>query len=292
MYTYNVYQLRLQSELKLEELFLSPVSNEYDVSIYFKTAHPLKTPVNQGLYYQTQPEVCYLEVPNIVRFLIRHGREILIDPLRHADENSIRLFLYSIAFPRLLIQRNYFLLQGAAIQIHGQNMAFLTHFGQGKSTLLAAFLQRQAHFINDDFCVFNAKLELLPGIPYLHLREDTLKKLGQLSAAFKQVRASIPKWIVPVTSMPLFKPITLNSIYVMKPTAQSMFRTNRLLGLQKIQCINQYIYQPNIVKGSGKSLFYFQKSPELAAQTSLTQIERPELTFKLDELVNHIMEVS
>ncbi len=292
MYHYDAYQLRFKSEIILNELAFAPPSNEYDVSIQLREVPLLSTPVLQSLYYQVQPEACRLEIPNIVRFLIRHGQEIWVEPLNHADEDSIRLFLYTIGIPCLLIQRNYFLLQGAAVQVQTKNIAFLTHFGQGKSTLLAAFLQHQARFISDDFCVLNPNFELLPGIPYLHLRENTLKKLQKTPSSLKRVRPTIEKWVVPISSYSLLKPLVLHTIYVIKPVPQSDFRITQLFGLQKIQCMNQYVYQPSIVRGSGKSLFYFQKCPELAAHITLIQIERPEFGFQLDELVNCILEAS
>ena len=182
MHTYSAYQLIISSELLLPELCSiddSITTEQPCISIVFGHARRESIPNMgvQGLYYHIQPEVCWLEVPNVSYFLIKHGREIVVEPIPGVDEDSLRLFLYTVCFPLVLIYHNFFLFHGGALQWAEQGVAFLAGFGQGKSTLLASFLKRNGFFLSDDICVLNQEGFILPGFPNLALREDTIKKL-------------------------------------------------------------------------------------------------------------------
>jgi hypothetical protein len=292
IHQYYTFQLVLNSVITLPELLrLHPADNtthSSKVSIQFGQNLSLENPKTQGLYYRVRPDYAWFEIPNLVRFLIAQGEAIDIEPLGATDEETIRFFLYTVALPCLLVQRGYFLLHGAALYLHRHAIAFLTHFSQGKSTLLTAFLQQhQAHFISDDFCALSPSGVLLPGIPCLHLYENTLKQLNISKNALRRTRPSATKWSYPVIN-PHTQPELLKAIYVIKPSHHPDLRIKKLFGFPKVQHMSQYIYYPDIIKGLDQSLFYFQQNPQLATQISMAEIERPENGFQLNELIECI----
>lgn len=306
MYTYSAYQLMLSSELLLPELCPIDASIENPIAIVFGHARREKVtnPRVQGLYYHIQPEACWLEIPNITRFLIKQGRYIIVEPFPGVDEDSLRLFLYTICIPLVLIYHNFFLLHGGAIHWGEQAVAFLANFGQGKSTLLASFLTRdylyskrsdptkasdlsaKSIFLSDDICVLNQDGVILPGLPHLQLREDSMKELGIEKNTLKRIRPTVQKWFVPVQQACYSQPDLLKTVYMINPTNRSDVQLTPLVGLKKVQYLKKYIYQPLLVKGLGKDLFYFYQCAALAARITATYVERAKHGFSWREFAN------
>ena len=228
----------------------------------------------QGLYYHIQPKACWLEIPNITRFLIKQGRQIIVEPFPGVDEDSLRLFLYTVCIPLVLIYHNFFLLHGGAIHWGKQGVAFLANYGQGKSTLLASFVKRADCFLSDDICVLNQDGVIFPGLPFLQLQEDALKKLEIDSTSVKMIRPTVQKWFVPVEPVFYSQPVLLKTVYIINPSNRSDVQLTPLVGLKKVQYLKKYTYQPLFVKGLGKDLFYFHQCAALAARTTAIYVER------------------
>lgn len=285
MVNYSAYQLIISSELTLPEL--TPVEGSVEalitkerphISIVFGYARreSVPCPVVEGLYYHIQPEACWLEIPNIARFLVIQGRQIIVEPFPGIDEDSVRLFLYTVCFPLVLIYHNFFVLHGAAMNWGGRGVAFLAEFGLGKSTLLASFLQlnRNYGFISDDICVLNREGMMLPGFPYLQLREDAIKKFDIDPTTLKLMRPQVKKWCVPVQQAFYPQPVLLNTVYILNPTNRPDMQLTPLFGLKKVQFLKKYTYQPMFIKGLGKERFYFHQCAALAARINTTYVER------------------
>ena len=79
-----------------------------------------------------------LEYPGAATFLIRGGREIVIDAAPGVEQRLIRLFLLGPALALLLHQRRFLVLHASAVMIDGAAVAFVAEKGMGKSTLAAA----------------------------------------------------------------------------------------------------------------------------------------------------------
>ena len=293
MHTYSAYQLIISSELLLPELCSIDDSITIEqpcISIVFGHARRESIPNMgvQGLYYHIQPEVCWLEIPNVSYFLIKHGRQIVVEPIPGVDEDSLRLFLYTVCFPLVLIYHNFFLFHGGAIQWADQGVAFLAGFGQGKSTLLASFLKRNGFFLSDDICVLNQEGFILPSFPNLALREDTIKKLDIEKAKLKLIRPTLRKWYISVEQAFYSQPSLLKMVYIIDPATRSEARITPLVGLRKIQYLKKNTYNPLFVKGLGKDLFYFKQCAFLAARTLVSCVERAKQGFLWDEFADLI----
>ena len=293
MYIYSAYQLIISSQLPLPELCSVDDSigkEQPSISIIF--GHARRESVHhegvQGLNYHIEPEACWLEIPNISCFLIKQGRQIIVEPFPGADEDSLRLFLYTICLPLVLIYHNFFLFHGGAIHWGEQGVAFLAHFGHGKSTLLASFLKRNSSFLSDDICVLNQEGFILPGFPHLQLREDVIQNLGIEKTALKLIRPTLKKWFVPVHPVFHSQPSLLKIVYIINPTNQPDFLLTPLVGLKKIHYLKKYTYHPIFVKGLGKDLLYFHQCALLAARTSVICVDRAMQGFQWDEFANLI----
>ena len=125
--------------------------------------------------------------PRSARFLIRGGREIVVEPAAGASERNVRLFLLGSALRRACCT--------SAASCPSTPMrsrwtdsavAFSGHSGAGKSTIAAWFHDRGHRILTDDVCVIgfdeSGRALAYPGIPRLRLWREALEASGRDAA--------------------------------------------------------------------------------------------------------------
>lgn len=122
------------------------------------------------------------EVPEIARYRIEGGREILVEARPGVSEEAIRLYLLGSALGILLHQRGLLVLHANAIVIDGAAVLFMGPSGAGKSTLAAWCAARGYPVLTDDICAVEVSagggITVLPGLTRLRLAADAARNLG------------------------------------------------------------------------------------------------------------------
>lgn len=115
-------------------------------------------------------------------FLVRRGREIVVDPAPEVEERVLRLFILGPALAVLLHQRGRLVLHASAVAIDGEVIAFPGGPGWGKSTMAAALHARGHGVVADDVTAVQLDMDrpmLVPGFPQLKLwPEAAVSSLG------------------------------------------------------------------------------------------------------------------
>ena len=123
-----------------------------------------------------------LEFTTAGRFLVRFGKEILVDPAPGSDDGVVRAHLLATAFGVLCHQRGITPLHASAINITNGFVAFVGESGAGKSTLAAALARRGHQIVADDVCFLridsNGDVKAWPGIARIRLWEAAMQILG------------------------------------------------------------------------------------------------------------------
>jgi hypothetical protein len=191
-----------------------------------------------------------LDVPDVARFRIAHGREILIDPAPGASERNLRVFLLGSAMGALLHQRGVLPLHANAVEIGGRAVAFLGRSGAGKSTLAAWFADRGHRILCDDVCAVTlddrgAPL-VLPGVPRLRLWADALVSAGRDSADYERSFDGQEKYDVPAASAAADRPLALAACYVLARVGEGEGegeRIDRLAGAAAVDALVANTYR-------------------------------------------------
>ena len=104
-------------------------------------------------------------IPDIARFLLNDGSEIVVAPESEASVTDIPIFILGTMFGILLHQREQIVLHASAVRVNGKAVLFCGSSGAGKSTLAAALAQRGYLLVTDDFSTVTAE-DL--GAPLVH----------------------------------------------------------------------------------------------------------------------------
>ena len=149
MFTYIAYGLGLCSDILLPELEACEAPIDLTIRLGKVNLEQLEV-VNNGHRFWGAPTEARHFFEHTGAFLVRDGREIIVDPLPAADERALRLSLLGPALALALMQRGRLVLHASAIAIDGHAIAFMGGHGWGKSTMAAALYQRGHDMVTDD----------------------------------------------------------------------------------------------------------------------------------------------
>ena len=156
--------------------------------------------------------------PEIGDFLIRDGKEIIIEPVAGVDDSLLRTVVLGAVLCVLLRQRGLLVLHASCININHKGVAFMGSSGWGKSTLATAFHTKGYDVLTDD--VLPIKVEknqavVFPSYPQFKLCPDAATSLGQDTQNLLPVSKNSFKVAYKLDKGFQQNPIPLQQIYIL-----------------------------------------------------------------------------
>ncbi len=162
-------------------------------------------------------------------FVVRNGREVVVEAAAAVDPAVIRLFVLGPVLAVLLRQRGLLVLHGAAVEVDGGAVLILGASGWGKSTFAAA-LHRHGHgLISDDAAAIDtrtARPVVVSGVPLLKLWPDAVAALGDSPDSLPRLRPNVDKRARRAASGGT-EPVPLERIYILAPGREQMIERLR-----------------------------------------------------------------
>jgi len=271
---YRIFGLTLRSEIPLEEL---PTANgrAADAEILYGTAGSPDGPNG----YSASEQGTLLRIPNVGRFLIHDGREIVVDPVPGASDRNVRLFLLGSALGALLHQRGLLPLHANAIEMEGKAVAFSGHSGAGKSTIAAWFHDRGRRILTDDVCVIGfdeaGRALAYPGIPRLRLWREALEASGRDAGEYSRSFDAMDKYDVPSERHAL-EPLPLAAIYLLRQAEEEMGGPSieRLQGVDAVETVVSNTYRGAYLRTIGRTGEHLAACLRIARQVPVFRAAR------------------
>lgn len=274
---YSVFGLRVRSRIALPELPEAEAGAVPDVTIGYGAIDA--PPADPG--YAATESGTLLTVPEVGRYLIRDGREVVIEAADGSSERNLRLFLLGSAFGALLHQRGLLPLHANVIDMGGRAVAFSGHSGAGKSTIAAWFHDRGHRILGDDVCVvgFDAAGRALahPGIPRLRLWRDALDASSRSPDGYERSFDRLDKYDVPTDGERRSpEPIGLAAIYWLRKAAEGTEATKirRLTGVAAVETLVSNTYRGAYLKTIGRTGTHLAACIQLARAVPIFSAER------------------
>ena len=152
-------------------------------------------------------------------FLIRNGREIIIDPAPGVDERILRLILLGPVFAILLHQRGILALHAAAVEIDGGAVVLMGPQGCGKSTLAATLYKRGHGILADDVTAIQFNGDNGPiSLAWISTAEalaGSCPSLGENPEELPRLEPGFEKRAYAINHRFAQKPLPLKRIYVL-----------------------------------------------------------------------------
>jgi hypothetical protein len=291
MIQYFAFGLNIQSDIDLPPL-LEVDFESSDVVVTAGSVSPngLKNPSIVKPFSQLADGEVWLHVPDVARFYISGGQNIVVEPEAGADSQTVLLFLLGSCMGALLHQRNQLVIHGNAIRFGDHCVIFAGGSGNGKSTLAAAFHRRGHEVLADDLAVIDEQLRVQPGYPQMKLWRDSAEKLGIDVAGLTKIRYQLEKYAYPIKQGFCESPLPVKMLYVLNTHHRDELLFEPINGVDKFTPLKFNTYREGYLEGLGLKGIHLQRCAQLAHTIDICRITRPEQGFQLEYLLDRIEE--
>jgi hypothetical protein len=291
MYCYDIYGLKVKSELHLPEA-KKDIFEKADVYIFFGDVEEPKIYERNNYVIQSKNESYdkyYMK--NIGGFVARRGEEIKIAPEEGAEEKGFRFLILGLAMGLILDQRGTVTFHASAVDLGKKSIAFAGPKGAGKSTAAAAFHDAGYPIITDDLLpvhLGNEKAYSIRGFPHLKLNPTS-------EEVFKEEEFSRVCNIDPKSSKRLYSPTNfstkrethLTAIYILDfQEGIDKYESEKLVGINSLKNILNVLYSFQMKKSASKIVS--KKCIKIANRVEVKIIKRPKEKKDIKKIVNYL----
>jgi hypothetical protein len=279
VHSYRVCGLSVESEIDLPSVVAGAPDCTPQVTIRRgRVPEALIEPTIVGPTWQIAGKQLLLRIPNVARFLLTDGDQIVFDPESDAGAEDVPLFILGTVFGILLHQRERITLHASAVEVNGAAIVFCGPSGAGKSTLAAALAQRGYRVIADDLCAVTFAAD---GVPIVHpdgrqlkLWAQAIEQLGLEDVRGERVRSRLEKFYVD-PGHAAREALPLRALYVLcqaYPSANpGIVRPNVV---DAALLLRQHAYRPLLVARLKQKEAYFHAAAQIVDKAGVFRLTR------------------
>ncbi|MQP65967.1 hypothetical protein GE253_11515 [Niveispirillum sp. SYP-B3756] len=293
LFHYRVCGLSVASDFALPGMVTATESvSQPDVCVRRGTTPAkLDTARRIGPTWQLNDTAFLFQVPQVARFLVTDGSEVVVDVDELSTTVDAAPFLLGTAFGVLLHQRGQLVLHAATVSYRGRGVALCGITGAGKSTLAAALCRAGCDFVGDDVAAIRFDVggvpTILPDGRQHRLWMDAAEQLALTDRIGPPVRPSMNKFHVDPPRVPTQDPMPLSAIFILRTAA-----TSRLLELEPVDAaalLRDEVYRSKPASHLGRDADLFRQIAVLIGQVQVFLFERSMDFTQLDDTVAAVL---
>ena len=290
---YQAYGLTLSLPFPCPVLSQAPAEAVPDVTVMDgQVPLALSAPHVQTPRWQAEPGRFLLRGGRRAgRFLVEGGRRVTLQRSRAAEDEMLAFYFLDSVLAAVLRQRGLLVLHAGAAANPGaaSAVAISGESGAGKSTTLAALLREGCQFLADDVTAVrlgaHRQIDILPGVPQMHLTEDAAEGLGQDLSGLPRYPWRRMKAAVPAQNTMADGPVPLRALFHLQVGTGSQVHLRPLAGGAKFAALQDCIYGPMLPQ-EHPSLFPLFAA--LVEQVAVVRVERPAGRWTVEEVVQAV----
>jgi hypothetical protein len=291
-YAYTAYGLTLCVPFPCPPLAVAPAGATPDVFVSDGAVpRRLAAPQAEGNMWQAEPGRFLLRGgPRAGRFLAEDGTHVTLERNPAAQDDLLCFYFLDAVLAALLRQRGLLVLHANAAVTPTGAIAISGESGAGKSTTLAALLQHNCAMLSDDITALrlggDERVQVLPGVPQLHLCEEAAAGLGRDITGLPRYQWRRMKAAVPALSAMAARPAPLRALYLLQTHAGDDLRVHTLTGADKFAAVQACVYGPLLPQ---EHTGQFPLLAAVAAQVAVVRIERPMARWAVSDVMDVIL---
>ena len=293
-FSYIAYGLGIRSALPLPELIAD--QRAADIFVRLRSLDNVPSEAKKEGYFSPTPQEAYLFWGGVGAFLVREGREIVVDPAPEADEQVFRPYITGPVLAVLLRQRGFLILHASAVAVDGQVVAFMGSKGWGKSTAAAALHARGYPLVADDVMAVRVASDTscpvaFPAFPQLKLWPEAAAAVGEDPEALPRLFPAVEKRTRRAErGFSTQAPLPLRRIYALGVLADGADPKIEPLGLQQALVeLVRHTFGAEALIGVGEPQHFFQCA-SVVNNVAVRRLQRPWSLSKLSQVVRLVEE--
>lgn len=294
---YRAYGLLIRSDLELPFCAAAAGSTPQRPDLRVRLGRvPDALPVASsrlGLW-EAAPGNFLLRVPGTGAFQVTDGAEIVVD-VENGMNDAVVTCLTGSVLGACLHQRGIVPLHASAVATpEGDAILFAGRVGMGKSTLLAALVERGYAMIADDVTGIVLGADGWPvslsGYPTVRLWADTMDKMGwERTAAPRDVREGRDKHKVPIRRF-CNADAPLRGVFLLESHNRESIEIEPVAPASAFAPLARNTYRGRLVAAFGREREHFRVIAATANHAWVRKVTRPLAPFVLDDLADRIEE--
>jgi hypothetical protein len=294
---YKAFGLKMASDILMPELPLMTEEQEdtpEDVVIEIADLTPLWNRLaSEQSKVVARENFLMFQIQETAIFSVQDGKKIIVSPFEGADEAKIRLFILGTCMGAVLLQKRILPLHGSAIAVDGKAYAFVGVSGAGKSTLASTLLGKGQKLISDDLIAVtlsdNHIPMVMPAYPQQKLWQESLNEFGMDTSRFKSVFERESKYLVPVPSKFVAKPLPLAGVFELSERFSEEIQIKPIQGLSRLHTLFNHTFRKSLLHSFGLLEWHFGTIAAISNQIELYQLCRPRAGFTAPEVAALIL---
>jgi len=289
---YSAFGLMIKSDLKIDEFVETGKCDNIDVRIRLG-----KVPVTMNFFreetswYQAKENELIFSAPNVARYYIRYGNEIIIESLIEGISSATKVYLLGTAFGAILLQRGRIPLHGSGLSLNDIGIIVTGESGAGKSTIANALIGKGHMMVTDDVAALELdseqRLKMYPSYPKQKLWQDSAKQMKIDVTKLKKIDGINDKYYVSIEKF-CNKPTNLSAIFELKSTRCNHVIVEELTGREQLEVILNNTYRPMFIEPFGLIKKHFFQCVAMTKMVKVYRMYRPENEFTIEEQVKTI----
>jgi hypothetical protein len=290
MNRYFAYGLEIESEVALPGVLPGSKPNA-DVTIRLGSVpDALPDPVRKAGYWQATRDAFLFRIRDVAKYLIVKGQHITIDRVPGGHQDVLKTYLMGSAFGALMHQRRLLVMHASSIQTAQGAVLFVGPSGLGKSTLLAALVDRGYAMLSDDVTAIDVQTQAAPvafaSFPTMRLGTDSAAHLALHVDSLPRVRYT-EKHVVPVKRF-CADPLPVRAVYALGIHEALNVQIEPVDPIQRFAIVGNNTYRYKFLESLGLHQVHFDAAARLARAVQIFRIQRPASTFLLEKLVDRL----
>lgn len=276
-HSYRIAGLVVASDIELPGAVGGGDPLPADVTIQSaRVPQALQAPDAAGPTWELAGDTLLLRIPDVGRFLLRGGTDILYEP-DGAPASDLAVFLSGPMMALLLDLRGQAVFRASAVWVNGKAVLFCGASGTGKSTLAAALTRRGYPLLADDVCAVSVGREpcAQPDASQLKLWSQAVLRLGLEARRGAPLRRGLEKYLLDPGGG-IAAPGPIGAVYCLRET-----RPPHKSGIDAPNVVDAVIalrlnaYHPQMVRRLGRQDLYFHAAGAIANAAGVFHFTRP-----------------
>ena len=291
-YTYTVYGLTLSTPFPCTVLPPASPQASPDVTVIEgEVPFQLTAPVVEELRWQAEAgRYLYRGGRRAGRFLVEDGKRVTLQRSPAAEDEMLAFAFLDFVLAAILRQRGLLVLHANTALTPQGAVAISGGSGAGKSTTLTALLQQGCAMISDDITALHlgigGQIETLPGIPQMHITEDTAQSLNYDISTFPRHQWRRMKAAVPMHEQMAAQPAPLRALYLLEKQDVKEVSVQILSGVEKFSVVQSCVYGP-LLPDEHPAIFPLFTA--LTEQVTVYHIIRPHTRWSVADVTKIIL---